>query len=195
MQAIRPYQPTPHERYLQSTLNYQGNDDARPIVYPESMSYHPHRILATKVLLNHWFHSRQRPFGLKLFGRYFICSHNSGKPQLRRTVSERLDGLPSLFIVDNLPVDHFEDNIEEPCVRKFFVGGNEFSVSRWMSLEITMRLQNQVMNDIRRLRQIRQLAAIRKIKTWWIRLFWSPTTRVGQKRLLRSLENPDYSVW
>lgn len=41
----------------------------------------------------------------------------------------------------------------------------------------------------------RRLRAANKIKKWWISLFWDPNTKVGRKRLMRSFENEEYSVW
>lgn len=37
--------------------------------------------------------------------------------------------------------------------------------------------------------------AANKIKSWWVELFWNPNTKVGRKRLERSFENDEYSVW
>jgi len=34
-----------------------------------------------------------------------------------------------------------------------------------------------------------------KIKKWWVKLFWDPLTKVGAKRLQRSFENEEYTVW
>jgi len=46
--------------------------------------------------------------------------------------------------------------------------------------------------DIKRFKEIK---AVKKIKKWWISLFWNPNTKVGRKRLMRSFENEEYSVW
>lgn len=48
----------------------------------------------------------------------------------------------------------------------------------------------QLMEERRRRRE-----AANKIKRWWTEMFWSPYTRLGQKRLMRSFENEEYSVW
>lgn len=42
---------------------------------------------------------------------------------------------------------------------------------------------------------IKKYFAAQKIKKWWIEIFWNVATKVGQKRLLRSLEKEEYSVW
>lgn len=37
--------------------------------------------------------------------------------------------------------------------------------------------------------------AANRIKEWWVRIFWDPDTKIGRKRLERSYEDEDYSVW
>jgi len=41
----------------------------------------------------------------------------------------------------------------------------------------------------------KELLVINKIKKNWIHIFWSPEYKIGQKRLLRSLETEEYNVW
>lgn len=46
-----------------------------------------------------------------------------------------------------------------------------------------------------RLREIFEKIAAFKIKKWWIRNFWDLKYPIGMKRLLRSSNDEDYSVW
>jgi len=41
----------------------------------------------------------------------------------------------------------------------------------------------------------KELLAVNKIKKNWIIVFWNPEYKIGRKRLLRSLETEEYSVW
>lgn len=44
-------------------------------------------------------------------------------------------------------------------------------------------------------KQLKRLRAAQKIKRWWIDMFWNPNTYIGKKRLQRSYEADEYSVW
>jgi len=52
-------------------------------------------------------------------------------------------------------------------------------------------LQNKLIEEQCR----RELAAATVIKRNFIRSFWDPNTYLGRKRLERSLEDEEYSVW
>lgn len=105
-----------------------------------------------------------------------------------------------LRLVDELPEGTDE---ELPYLEEIYQGEN--AEGNWVPLDQPENIETLRAHALQwwnephciRLRAYDQdkLDAANKIKQWWSKMFWSPNTKVGLKRLNRSYEDENYSVW
>jgi len=55
--------------------------------------------------------------------------------------------------------------------------------------------RTKICSQILRIKFLKETTAANKIKSWYLKRFWSPDHWLGKKRLERSFENENYSVW